>query len=221
MSPAQGARQEEAILARAQLPEDRERRHLAPLGLVAIAIGFNLWVLRAEILPVLNQNDSAVHLSMVRWAFDRMREGHLPLDGWYPYLGLGSPLFHHYQSLPHILTGILALAIGPDRAFSGTLYFLLALFPISVYAGARLLGWERWVAAGAALISPLLVSTPAMASRSAATPGKAWGCGRSCGRCGSCRSRVDVPGVRSAEEGSPADTRWRPSYSASRPHCTS
>ena len=128
--------------------------------MVAIAVGFNLWVLRAEILPALNPNDSAVHLSMVRWAFDRMREGHLPLDGWYPYLGLGSPLFHHYQSLPHILTGILALAIGPDRAFSGTLYFLLALFPISVYMGARLFGWERWVAAGAALISPLLASTP-------------------------------------------------------------
>lgn len=161
ITPARGARPDEAIAGRgAQLPEDREPRHLAPLGLVAIAVGFNLWVLRAEILPALNPNDSAVHLSMVRWAFDRMREGHLPLDGWYPYLGLGSPLFHHYQSLPHILTGILALAVGPDRAFSGTLYFLLALFPISVYVGARLFGWERWVAAGAALISPLLVSTP-------------------------------------------------------------
>lgn len=161
ISPARDPRPDEAILGRgSRLPEDRERRHLAPLGLVAIAVGFNLWVLRAEILPVLNQNDSAVHLSMVRWAFDRMREGHLPLDGWYPYLGLGSPLFHHYQSLPHILTGILGLVVGPDRAFSGTLYFLLALFPISVYLGARLLGWERWVAAGAALISPFLVSTP-------------------------------------------------------------
>ncbi len=161
-SPAQGAQPDGPIFGRAsaQPPEGRERRHLGPLGLVAVAVGFNLWVLRAEILPALNQNDSAVHLSMVRWAFERMREGHLPLDGWYPYLGLGSPLFHHYQSLPHILTGVLALVVGPDRAFSGTLYFLLALFPISVYVGARLLGWERWVAAGAALISPLLVSTP-------------------------------------------------------------
>ena len=161
MSPARDARPDEALFGRgSRLPEDRERRHLAPLGLVAIAVGFNLWVLRAEILPVLNPNDSAVHLSMVRWAFERMREGHLPLDGWYPYLGLGSPLFHHYQSLPHILTGILALWVGPDRAFSGTLYFLLALFPVSVYIAARLFGWERWVAAGAALISPLLASTP-------------------------------------------------------------
>jgi hypothetical protein len=149
--------------ARRQLdrfPRERRVGRLGPLGLVAIAVGFNLWVLRAEILPVLNLNDSAVHLSMVRWALDRMQEGHLPFDGWYPYLGLGSSLFHHYQSLPHILTGTLALAVGPDRAFFGTLYVLLASWPISVYLGARLLGWERWAAAGAALVSPLLVSAP-------------------------------------------------------------
>lgn len=142
------------------LPAEFERQHFAPLGLVAIAVAFNTWALRAEILPVLNRNDSAVHLSMVRWALERIQEGHLPFDGWYPYLGLGSSLFHHYQSLPHILTATLALAFGPDRAFFGMLYLLLISWPISVYVAARLLGWERWVAAGAAFVSPLLVSAP-------------------------------------------------------------
>lgn len=145
---------------RFELPVDRLGRKMAPLAIVAIAVGFNLWLLRAEILPVLYPNDASVHLSMVRWALDRIREGHLPFDGWYPYLGLGSSLFHHYQSLPHTLTAALGLAIGPDWAFSITLYVLLASWPISVYFGARLLGWERWVAAAAALVSPLLVSTP-------------------------------------------------------------
>ena len=143
-----------------RLPEDRPGRKMAPLAIVAIVVGFNLWLLRAEILPVLYPNDASVHLSMVRWALNRIREGHLPFDGWYPYLGLGSSLFHHYQSLPHTLTAGLALAAGPDWAFSITLYVLLASWPISVYFGARLLGWERWVAAAAALVSPLLVSTP-------------------------------------------------------------
>lgn len=140
-------------------PSERRRR-LAPLGVVAIGVGFNLWVLRAEILPVLNINDGSVHLSMVRWALDRMREGHLPFDGWFPYLGLGSSLFHHYQSLPHILTGTLGLVIGEERAYFGVQYVLLASWPVSVYLGARLLGWDRWVSAGAALLSPLLSSTP-------------------------------------------------------------
>jgi hypothetical protein len=145
---------------RLELPEEAPGRNVAPLAVVAMAVGFNLWVLRAEILPVLYPNDASVHLSMVRWALDRIHDGHLPFDGWYPYLGLGSSLFHHYQSLPHSLTAVLALGIGADWAFSIMLYVLLATWPISVYLGARLLGWERWVAAAAALVSPLLASTP-------------------------------------------------------------
>jgi hypothetical protein len=149
-----------AAIGSFDIQRDREGRHLAPLGMVAVAVVFNLWVLRAELLPVLEPNDNAVHLSMVRWATERIQSGHLPFDGWFANLGLGSPLFHHYQSLPHILTGALGVAIGPDRAFFGLLYLLLASWPITVYIGARLLGWERWVAAGAAVVSPLLLSTP-------------------------------------------------------------
>jgi hypothetical protein len=145
---------------RFELPEDGPIRTWAPLSIVAIVVGINLWLLRAEIFPVLYPNDASVHLSMVRWAVERIRDGHLPFDGWYPYLGLGSSLFHHYQSLPHTLTAVLALAIGADWAFSIMLYVLLATWPISVYWGARLLGWERWVAAAAALVSPLVFSTP-------------------------------------------------------------
>jgi hypothetical protein len=144
----------------AELPQDERTPRWVPLVLVGIAVGFNLWVLRAEVLPVHNLNDSSVHQSMVQWASDRLRGGHLPFDGWYPYLGLGSSLFHHYQSLPHILAATLGLAVGEDRAFFGSLYVLLSTWPISVYFGARLLGWERWAASGAALVSPLLVSIP-------------------------------------------------------------
>jgi hypothetical protein len=133
-----------------------------PWALPALAIAFNLRVLRAEHLAVTNLNDSAMHAQMARFAAARLRDGHLPLSAWYPYLGLGSPHFHHYQSLGHLLTGGAAalLGIGADTAFGWALYLLLALWPLSVYAGARLFGLGRWPAAGAALLAPLLVSTP-------------------------------------------------------------
>src|ERR671936_903418 len=70
-------------------PEPSRRRYL-PWLLVAFAVGFNLWVLRAEALPARYLNDASVHFSMVRWAEQRIREGHLPFDGWYPYLSLGA-----------------------------------------------------------------------------------------------------------------------------------
>jgi len=129
---------------------------------VGIVVLFNLVVLRAEARPVQNLNDSSVHRSMIAWASDRIEEGHLPLDGWYPDLALGSSRFHHYQSLPHVLTGALALAIGSERALSWTLYLGMALWPIAVYASGRLLGWDRWICAIAAAASPLIVSEPTL-----------------------------------------------------------
>ena len=83
-----------------------------------------------------NLNDASVHRSMIAWASDRVEDGHLPLDGWYPDLALGSSRFHHYQSLPHVLTGFLALAVGSQRALSWTLYLGMALWPIAVSPGA-------------------------------------------------------------------------------------
>ena len=108
----------------------------------------------------MNLNDSSFHLQMVRWADGQIDEGRVPLDGWYPYLSLGSSQFHHYQSLPHTLTAYAARATGAgdQTTYLWILYLLLALWPISVYLGARLLGWGRWTAAGAAAVSPLIVS---------------------------------------------------------------
>jgi hypothetical protein len=132
-----------------------------PLLLVGAAVLFGLISLWPERTDVWYLNDATVHRSMVRWAADRIRDGHLPFDGWYPYLSLGASRFHHYQSLPHILTGAASLAFG-EATFRWSLYLLLATWPIAVYAGGRLLGLDRWAAAGAALLSPLIASAPGL-----------------------------------------------------------
>lgn len=133
-----------------------------PLVVVGVAVLFNLVVLRAEALPAKYLNDAAVHRSMVGWAADRWEDGHLPLDGWYPDLALGSSRFHHYQSLPHVLTGAVATVLGSERALAWSLYLLLSFWPFAVYLGGRLLGWEAWPSALAGLASPLVVSAPGL-----------------------------------------------------------
>ena len=130
----------------------------APWVLVAMPVLFNLRVLAQETSVVQNPNDSALHLSMVQWARLRIDEGHVPLDGWFPWLGLGSAHFHHYQTLPHVITAYVSLLFGTGTAFFWSIYLLLALWPVSVYVGVRLLGWDRWTAAAAAVVSPLLFS---------------------------------------------------------------
>jgi hypothetical protein len=133
-----------------------------PLSLVGLVSLFGLIVLRGETRHAQNLNDSSFHLLMVRWASGQLHEGRVPFDGWFPFFALGSSFFHHYQSLPHTLTAFVANVTGADdqTAYLWFLYVLVALWPIAVYAGARLLEWSHWTAAAAAALSPLLVSTP-------------------------------------------------------------
>jgi hypothetical protein len=126
--------------------------------LVAAAVGWNLFSLRALTLRVAYLDDSSLHEQMVRFAAAQLRAGHLPLTSWFPFLGEGSPQFLHYQSLPATLTGALGLLVGPDVAFRWTLYLLLSLWPISVYLSARAFGAGRPGAAASAAMAPFLVS---------------------------------------------------------------
>jgi uncharacterized membrane protein len=128
------------------------------VAVVALAVAWNLWHLRAELFGVTYLNDSSMHEQMVRFATTRFEGGHLPLTSWFPYLGLGSPQFLHYQSLPAMLTGLLGLVIGPNVAFRWTLYLLLSLWPGSIYLSSRLFGIGRPAAAVSAALAPFLMS---------------------------------------------------------------
>ncbi|HEX4904935.1 MAG TPA: DUF6541 family protein [Acidimicrobiales bacterium] len=136
-------------------------RWTLPGAAAAVAV-VNLFVLRAETMRVENLNDSSLHLQMVRWALHRLRDGHLPLDGWFPFYALGSAHFHHYQSLPHTLTALFAhvTTIDVTDTYLWLQYLLLATWPIAVYLGARMMGMTRGVAAATAVLAPLLVSKP-------------------------------------------------------------
>jgi hypothetical protein len=131
-----------------------------PWGAVAATVAWNLWQLRAAVASVQYLDDNSVHEQMVRFATTQIRAGHDPLTTWFPYLGLGSPQFLHYQSTPAILTGLAGLVVGPDAAFRWSLYLLWCLWPVAIYASARLFGLRRAAAAMAALVAPLLHSVP-------------------------------------------------------------
>ena len=125
-------------------------------ALVALAVIFNLWSLRAERLSVAYPNDSGMHLQMTTLATNLLRHGISPFDHWYPLLSLGSPFFVQYQSFSASLTGALSIVFGPHATFAWTLYLLLSLWPLCVYWSARLLSWGRWESTIAAALSPLI-----------------------------------------------------------------
>ncbi len=141
------------------MTEERTAR-LGPWFLTAAAAVWGCWQWRPELTAVPYLDDSSMHEQMVRFATTLFDAGHLPLTSWFPYLGLGSPQFLHYQSLPAMLAGALGTIIGADNSFRWTLYLLLVLWPLCVYIAARLFGLGRWPSAVAALCSPLLASVP-------------------------------------------------------------
>jgi hypothetical protein len=116
------------------------------------------WKWRAEVNAVSYLDDSSVHEQMARFALHRLRAGHLPQTSWFPFLGLGSPHFLHYQGLPATVAGTLGLATGGDAAFRLTLYLLLALWPLSVYWSARLFDLGRGASLLSSAAAPLLAS---------------------------------------------------------------
>jgi hypothetical protein len=143
------------------LDRDQPETSLGRFGpwlLVAIAVAWGLWELRPETRPVSYLDDSSIHQQMVRFAARRISEGHLPLTSWFPYLGLGSPQFLHYQSLPSMTDGLIGTVANPDAVFRWSMYLLLALWPLTIYWSGRLFRLSRWTAASAAAVAPFLAS---------------------------------------------------------------
>ena len=98
----------------------RGRWHWAPLALVVALVGWELWSLRATTLPVTYLNDGSVHEQMTRFAATvDLGAGRLPFSAWFPYIGLGSAQFLHYQSLGSVLTGLAGTVVGANEAFAG------------------------------------------------------------------------------------------------------
>ena len=105
--------------------------HGGPFLILALSVGFGLYVLHAETSVVAYLNDEAFHRGMVQLASSLLRTGRDPLSAWYPLLNLGSPEFLHYQSLPAIITGAIGILVGVPHAFAWSTYLLLATWPLS------------------------------------------------------------------------------------------
>ena len=116
---------------------------------------FSAVELRAELTYVPHLNDSAVHAEMVRYAVAQFRAGHFPLDGWFPYLGLGSAVLLHYQSLGVMLTGLIGLGIGLAASLGFSRFLQAMLHGVSPGDPAILTGVAT-VLAGAAALALLL-----------------------------------------------------------------
>ena len=133
---------------------------LITVGALCIAIGFNLVFLFPEVTAGMAPfNDSVFHLLLAEMAADAITHGRDVTDPWQSTIGMGFPVFHYYQHLSHIVLGlahVMVLKVFPliDMMRWST-YFLLSVFPISIYWSVRHFGFGRLTAAMGALVASL------------------------------------------------------------------
>ena len=110
-------------------------------------------------------NDSALHLGLAKRASEALARGESPIDFWHPDVGLGYPVFHHYQHLPHLTLvaahRLLLGAVSLDAIYRWSLGVLLALFPLSMFVAMWRMDFGAVEACCAAMVAPL-VSTPGL-----------------------------------------------------------
>jgi hypothetical protein len=133
-----------------------------PWVVIGIYVVLQGVILRAETWPAaaVQINDYSVHTALVRWAAQRIADGHLPLDGWFPDLGLGTPYFHQYQTLPHLGAALFAQLVDAGTVIHWSGYLLLVAWPLLVFVGVRMLTNDDMVAVAAGILAPLVTSYP-------------------------------------------------------------
>lgn len=140
------------------LPARLHRRVCTPWSSVGLITAINVWILRPELRDVTTRSDLTVHRTMIDWALGRIQAGHAPIDGWFPRIGLGFPMMHQYQTLPHQISAYLAWLIGVGNASRWTTLVLVGTWPVAVYLGCRLLRLSTGTGIVAAGLAPLVAS---------------------------------------------------------------
>jgi Bacterial membrane protein YfhO len=118
---------------------------LVGLALLAGAVIFNAVFVAPELrIGRVPLNDVVFHLAASERMESSFARGEPFLDPWVSEWALGYPVWRSYQPLPHVVgAAVLWLFRGagePAAIFAAFYYLLIVTFPISVYAGARLLG---------------------------------------------------------------------------------
>ncbi len=129
-----------------------------PFFLVVAVIVWNLYTLRSMLVSVPFLDDASMHEQMVRDSATLITHGRLPLESWFPYLGLGSPHFLHYQSGGAMLAALIGIVIGPNTSFRWTTLLLVSSWPLSIYVSSRIFGMKKLHASVVAVLSPLIIS---------------------------------------------------------------
>ena len=136
------------------------REGLIVIWILTVAVTFNFINLYPDVAVTdLVGNDYGMHLLATDLAVDSIARRQDFTDPWQSAIGMGHPLFHYYQHLPHVsvaLVHVLTFRVFPIvDMVNWTSYLLLSLFPLSLYWSMRLFGFDQLSSAMGGLVASL------------------------------------------------------------------
>jgi len=128
--------------------------------MLLVAVAFNLYHLYPEVaVRVPDLNDSVLALLATDLAVQAITGEQNLTDPWLATVGMGFPLFHHYQHSPYLFTALIhVLTLGvftPLDLVKWTSYLLLSLFPLSIFWSMRRFGFDQLSSAMGGLVASL------------------------------------------------------------------
>ena len=154
--------EEPTSFAKSKLPQ-HEVEQLVAYFVLFVAIGFSAFVLAPEAtIRVAPLNDHILHIAAAQHAATALAHGQDPTDPWFARIGLGYPLFRHYQHLEYVPLAVINVlsgrAISIQALIDWSTVIILSLFPLSVFWSMRRFGFGVLAAAFAGLSAPLLAT---------------------------------------------------------------
>ena len=132
--------------------------------LLTVAVGFNLITLFSGFsVDVSIGTDLVLHTLLAEAVVEAITTGRNFTDPWQSSMGMGHPMFHYYQHLPHVVVGLIHLLTFQTFAVSDiviwTTYLLLGVFPLSIYWALRRFGFDQLISAMGGLVASLIATS--------------------------------------------------------------
>ena len=146
-----------------RLRQYRVREPFVVVFVLFIAVAFNLIHLYSGFaVDVSAGTDFVLHTLLSEAVVEAINNGNNFTDPWQSSMGMGHPVSHYYQQLPHVTVGlihVLTLEVFPvSDIVVWTTYVLLSIFPLSVYWSLRRFGFDRLSSAFGGLVASLVAT---------------------------------------------------------------
>ena len=131
--------------------------------LLVAAVAFNLIFLYSSFATrISGGSDILLHTLLSEAVVEAIKNGQNFTDPWQGSMGMGHPMFHYYQHLPHVAVGfIYFLTFGlfsVAEIVRWSTYLLISIFPLSIYWSLRRFGFDQLVAAMGGLVASLVAT---------------------------------------------------------------